>query len=207
MSVHRCVYCRKEFEVLYPDMWAYRQGMTTYFCSWKCLRADEKRGERKMSGAVRKITPEMEKKAAQIAIDGGDPRPYLRDECGSKNPVALWGHIRQKLRDQDPETFAKLPGSLKRKAAPEKAEDAPAEEAKDTPAAEAEKDTGAAAAEDEYTTSAVRHTMLGEFYYDEKHGCMDWRAPDGAEASMAPGAWRKLAREIPVILKRLGVRA
>ena len=135
MSIHRCVFCREEFEVLYPDLWDYRlPGSNSFFCSWRCLRADEKRGERKMSGAVRKITPEMEKKAAQIAIDGGDPRPYLRDECGSKNPVALWGHIRQKLRDQDPETFARLPGSLKRKAAPEKAEDAPAEEEKSEPA-------------------------------------------------------------------------
>ena len=37
-----CSECGKEFDVLYPDLWRYRTG-TRWFCSWHCLRADERK--------------------------------------------------------------------------------------------------------------------------------------------------------------------
>ena len=43
-----CNWCKKEFTVLYPDLWAYRVGKK-WFCTWKCLRADEKKGEDEMA--------------------------------------------------------------------------------------------------------------------------------------------------------------
>lgn len=55
-----------------------------------------------------KVTPEQKKKAVQIAIDGGDPYEFLR-ECGSLNPAKIWGLIRAHMKEEDPETFAKIP--------------------------------------------------------------------------------------------------
>ena len=60
---------------------------------------------------ISKITPDMRKKAAEIAISGGSPLEYLK-KCGSKNPSASWQYIRQTLEKNDPETFAKLPDRL-----------------------------------------------------------------------------------------------
>lgn len=211
MSIHRCVFCREEFEVLYPELWAYRlPGSNSFFCSWRCLRADEKRGrDKKMSGMKKMITPEMEKKAVQIAIDGGDPRPYLRDECGSRNPVAMWGHIRAKVRDQDPETFLKLPGSLKSARTEAKAEPkAEPKEAKSEPADAGKlpkitKPVSYAGLE----VSAVRDPNLGEFYRDHDHNCVDWRTGMGEEVRLSVEGWKIMAERLAKILQVLGVSA
>ena len=53
--------------------------------------------------------------------------------------------------------------------------------------------------------SAVRHQDLGEFYYDKKYNCIDWRAPDGAETSLGPVWWKQLLKDLPNIMKLLGV--
>ena len=52
-----CRICGKRFDVLYPDIWAYRRGNTQqwkYFCSWGCLRKYDKEGEKGSMGRPRK---------------------------------------------------------------------------------------------------------------------------------------------------------
>lgn len=39
-----CAECGKEICMLYPHLWAYKNGKKN-FCSWHCLRADEAKGE------------------------------------------------------------------------------------------------------------------------------------------------------------------
>lgn len=51
-----CSWCGKEFTVLYPDLWAYKVGKK-WFCTWKCLRADEKKGEDEMPRMKKDGTP------------------------------------------------------------------------------------------------------------------------------------------------------
>ena len=51
-----CRCCGKEFTVLYPDLWAYKVGKK-WFCTWKCLRADEKKGEDEMPRMKKDGTP------------------------------------------------------------------------------------------------------------------------------------------------------
>ena len=60
-----------------------------------------------------KVTLEQKKHAVDLAISGEDPRPYLR-ECGSRNADLMWGKIREKLKEADPETFAQLPDKIPR---------------------------------------------------------------------------------------------
>ena len=52
----KCSWCGKEFTVLYPDLWAYKVGKK-WFCTWKCLRADEKKGEDEMPRMKKDGTP------------------------------------------------------------------------------------------------------------------------------------------------------
>ena len=52
--IHRCAECGKEFDVLYPDLWRYRRW-NRYMCSWKCLRAfDRKEGSGDMYTKLKK---------------------------------------------------------------------------------------------------------------------------------------------------------
>lgn len=60
-----------------------------------------------------KVTLEQKKHAVELAINGEDPRPYLK-ECGSRNADLMWGKIREKLKEADPETFAQLPDKIPR---------------------------------------------------------------------------------------------
>lgn len=75
----------------------------------------EKRKEKGMENIKKsriKMTPEVKMKAVQIAIDGGDPRPYLGNEIGMADPQSCWWKIREELRTMDPDTYDKLPPRL-----------------------------------------------------------------------------------------------
>ena len=115
--INKCPICKKEFDVLCPNLWAYKTEKGRYYCSWKCLRASEKKGETKQLGARRLLTDEQKNHAVWLAISGEDPRPYLT-ECGSKNPQVTWSMIRTALKETDPETFAKLPRVIGHKKRP-----------------------------------------------------------------------------------------
>lgn len=109
-----CAQCKKHVAVLHKDIWAYKKRLAgktmRYFCSWKCLREDEKKGTVNMA---RKLTLEQKKKAVQISIDGGDPIEFLR-ECGCDAPDKTWWYIKNKLKDSNPELYAKIPDGRKR---------------------------------------------------------------------------------------------
>ena len=106
----KCPECGKAFTALYPHLWAYRRDKV-YFCSWKCLRADEKRKE----GNNMRLTLENKKKAIEIAIAGGDPLNYLKG-LGCANPAGVWYSIKQKLKQANPEKAAQLPDMRKKSA-------------------------------------------------------------------------------------------
>ena len=51
---------------------------------------------------------EKNRKAVEIALAGGNPLDYLREQ-GSKRPDGQWYSIKQQLKIKEPETYAKLP--------------------------------------------------------------------------------------------------
>ena len=57
----------------------------------------------------------------------------------------------------------------------------------------------------DFTVSAIRHPQLGEFYYDQKFGMVDWRTPEGEEISMSPKNWKELYLLIPDVMGILRV--
>ena len=115
--INKCPVCKKQFDVLWPHMWAYKAEKGRYYCSWKCLRASERKGEEKHMGAKRLLTEEQESHAISLAINRQDPRPYLA-ECGFKDPQQAWNRIRNNVKSSDPDTFAKLPKVIGHKRRP-----------------------------------------------------------------------------------------
>ena len=168
------------------------------------------------------FTKEQKAKAVQIAMDGGDPKAFLK-ECGSKNPENLWYYIKNVLKKNDPETYQKL-----MKPAAQKQIETPEGEFAKTPTVKVdgqirietpeagkievvEKPIGGLCpppeTEDDrlFHTAAVRSKKLGTFYYDDKHGTIDWRHPYGEEISLFPEDYRLLRDSIDMILHTLGV--
>ena len=98
-----CPVCKKEFEILHPQMWRYKIN-SEYVCSWGCLRKGETKG---VETVKREIPQEAKLEAVRIAIEGGDPIEYLGKY--SVNPAGMWTYIRSVVKKTDPETFAKIP--------------------------------------------------------------------------------------------------
>jgi len=104
--VTKCPVCKKRTVVLYPDLWAYkRKGI--YYCTWHCLRVQERKEDEKMAGK-QAISEEQRMHAVQLAINGENPFPYLA-ECGSTNPKMYWGWMKGEIKKKDPELYAKIP--------------------------------------------------------------------------------------------------
>lgn len=117
MGMNTCPMCGKQKVIMWPQFWPYRRG-ETYYCSEDCMIVDQTKDmklihmiaymrAKKGSKMIKKITDEQKARAVQIAIEGGNPLPYLKS-CGSKNPSASWAYIKNCLEKKDPETFAKL---------------------------------------------------------------------------------------------------
>ena len=207
-----CPECGKRFFVLYPHLWAYKrrnckQSSYYYYCSWKCLRAaDEKKGEIKLGHTL--ITESQKRQAVQIAIDGGDPRQFLK-ECGSKNPDAMWDVIRQWIKGKDPEMAGKLPKIIGHKS----------RKTVETPEGEItmpipQLTISAETPEAPKITKPLMHSGktaigwrgdFGEYIYDRKHGYIDFESNDGDELSMKVESWKAFIVEFQDIAKLMGV--
>ena len=125
-----CPVCGKMKCAYWPEHWVYRRG-EDFLCSEDCQIVYDTQKQRKMSGWIndyfkkkkgkdgkaimgkgkRKVTLEQKKKAVQIAIDGGDPREYLR-QCGSENPDSLWWYVKKVIKEENTALYKKIPEKL-----------------------------------------------------------------------------------------------
>lgn len=127
-STRKCAQCGKLMTILWPHQWAYKRGnpgKIKYYCSWSCLRASETKQEKEclimpIYGRG-KCGPEQEKEAIRLALTGGDPLRYI-ESLGITYAANKWSEIKAKVKDSDPETYAKLPARLPRKDARKKPE-------------------------------------------------------------------------------------
>lgn len=208
---NKCPVCGKKFFVLYPHLWTYKRD-GKYICSYGCMRTYDK-GEISMSRTI--VSEEQKKRAIEIALEGGDYKGYL-EECGSKNPSAHWYLIKKQLMKNDPETYeklAKMTGSVLPQVETPEGEFAPAKiGGLCPPPGEVKKLTTATVmteAEVQFlertTVTAIRVEGLGEFYYNRKYNCIDWRTVAGEEVSLGPAWWIQLTEDLPMVMKKLGV--
>lgn len=225
-SEKKCPVCGKKFDVPWPHQWAFKRRKPNssnyyFYCSWKCIRELEKKGEDKHMGAKKILTEAQENTAIAMAIKGEDPRPYL-EECGMKDGQSAWSHIRVKLRDNNPELFEKLPKVLgHKKRGPKNAETAEAEPAQDFQEAtdeflkECEEITLKVKADrpkitrpvscDGFEFGAAKSTETGFRYeYSAEYDLFSVKAK-GDELTMSLENMRALIRELPKAAAVLGV--
>jgi hypothetical protein len=91
LMVAHCSQCGKDFEILYPDLWRYKTWNKT-FCSWHCLRADERKEDNEMARLKKDGTPakkpgprksiaEAEQEVAALMLQGGVNYQLMVDEA------------------------------------------------------------------------------------------------------------------------------
>ena len=171
-----CHQCGKEFDVLYPDLWAYKRW-NKWFCSWHCLRADEKGEESTMARLKKDGTPAKR------------PGPRKRTvETPEVGPVQCIAHVSPMDRDI------------------EEAEQAVADLLLQVGVNYQVKVIEDQKQDNEWSYPAIRHKAFGEWYFDRDHNRIDWRTPEGDEVSFTPDGWKRLMAEIlPRVMKDLGV--
>jgi hypothetical protein len=230
--IKNCPICGKLTCIHWPQFWPYVRG-TAYYCSWTCMdvslcrdmnlikAADMRKRSKKNMKTI--VTKEQKQKAVSMAIDGRDPLEYLR-EIGSKSPDKMWYQIKASVKESDPELYAKIPDLRKIEKKPEEVPVVKVDgalrietpEAKQIQVAEVPevkvegpvhvKMPDAPIMLDEFQVTAIRSDKYGEFYYDKKYNCIDWRNEGGDEISLTPGGWADLAEDLPKILRALGVK-
>lgn len=224
-EVRRCRNCGRQFGMLHPTRWAYKRpkgARYEYFCSWGCLRADEKKDERKEEKEVktqdktqrtRMNTKDMEK-AVEMLKNGDKALDQFLKNHGITNIYKWKYNIRTRHGIQKPEEPAvelvydpTIAEEYRREQAQKEANERVKAEAikkiKDIPqikVPEHEQDKRYL-----WTTTAIRNEYLGVFYYDRKYNTVDWRHPAGEEISLPPADWNLLANALPEIMRTLGV--
>lgn len=182
-------------------------------------KKEEKRGVNNMA-----LTNEQRLKAAQIAIDGGDPRPYL-EECGIMNTTGTWWTVKEWVRKNHPEMAEKIPDKLKPadeylKVRPDKG--LPKEKTTtvkidgalkiETP--EGNKVEVVETPEKPKITKPLMHSGkkviglqgdFGTYFFKEKFGIIDFDGNDSEEVSYTIDEWRNWMKEIRVVFQLMGV--
>lgn len=203
-----CPVCGKMYDVLWPNMWSYKRN-NRYLCSWKCLREYDRK-EAEPVEAMKRDRSRLTDEIINEIEAGRNPIEFLKG-LGYGNPSQAYSDIRKKMKKQMPEKFAKLPEDLRawnrqhgntplpKKQKPERIE---------TP----EENAGLIIPKQkpktpviEYRTTAVKIDSVGEFYHDEKYGCIDWRTPGGDEISLPVADWISLPEMLKFVFKALGV--
>ena len=176
-------------------------------------RKDHEITEGKGSEEMGKITLEQRKKAVDIALKGESPIPFLK-KCGAKNPTASWVYIKKVLKEAKPEIYAQL---MALKEQPEEntiptADGIPFEKAAEI---SVEKTAGNAvnyaeviALEEKEGTDELTYqvtglrTSCGEYSINGKE--LFFTIPDDQEIGLPIELWKRIAKELPGVLKVLG---
>lgn len=203
LEMRECGTCGKRFPVLYPHLWRFKRpqgAKKVYFCSYGCVRKFDQKGVEKVE------LSEKARKALEIAVAGGDPIGFLKEE-GSKNPSAAWHSIKMQAKEKDPETFAKLPEKrMRKKKETEPKAEQPAPKISTEVILNAEGLTVRPVArnpEDIFEKLTIRSAASGMTYKRAEGGMT--MILDGKGVFLNRETWTKLAEEIPKALRTLGV--
>ena len=178
--IYKCATCGKEFDALWPDLYRYKRG-GTFLCSWSCLRKyDGEKGSDLMARTKKDGTPARKP----------GPKPKAKVELVYDESIAEEYRREQEEKNKAPmETFTISSQELTMATPPD-----PVTEIWTIGA-------------DGYKATAIKKDGVGEFYYDRKHGTIDWENEYGEEISLLPADWMRLAEEIPKVMKILGADA
>ena len=202
LDMKLCPVCGKKFPILYPQIWVYKKQTTwnryKYFCSWTCLRADEKKGaENNMARMKKDGTPAKKPGPKKTVIEKDIDKIYEAE---------------QEAQDAPPETMGEAMGAIMDTA--NKFMDFCDEV---TGAKQETRYTFAPDGEhlqkiteplryDGFTVSAIRKDF-GRYSRDtfNKTEYLDYESNDGEEISMPVEAWRSFLKELYSAARVLGV--
>jgi len=181
-----CPVCGKLTCIHWPEHWVYKRGQT-YYCSAMCMDVDivrdvnilkQVREDRRKRKEAKKMYNKLKKDGTPAKKSGPKPKKVEVPEPVSGGE---WEKVEtpETNKVEIVETPERQIGGL-------------------CPPPEVEDDRL-------FHTAAVRSKKLGTFYYDDKHGTIDWRHPYGEEISLFPEDYRLLRDSIDMILHVLGV--
>ena len=156
-----------------------------------------------MNPNQKQFTAEQKAECVRIAIEGGDPKPYIKS-LGFKNPPGAWHNVKEWYRRNDPEMFRKIPDRVGRVVG----RDLQLEAGGNYQLSVAE------TPEQPKIDKPLMHSGkkaigwegdFGVYIYDRKQGYIDYESNDGEEMSMPVDAWREWLKEIHEVAQLMGV--
>ena len=201
-DMRTCAVCRKQFSVLYPDLWRFKKMSGRgwrYYCSWGHMRKEER--EIQMEKYERQ---QAKKKAA------GRPKKTVTEETFENNNKILT--VKKIQTEPEPESVAEEKQPETAQEQPETAEQVELvydpsireEYQREQAAKKAEKITEPVCY-DGMEIRAVYCPGLGEFHYDKEYDSLEWTTLTGDGADLPPVFWKDLIRELPRIGRVLGI--
>ena len=148
---------------------------------------------------MEKFTKEQRAEAIRIALEGGNPKEYLRS-IGSTSPDNLWYYMKGQLRKNDPETYEQLAKVTGAKKPAEKAPVLKVDGALQIQTMAPEKVT--VQPDDGFRICGVRG-QLGSWHFEGK--VMDYSGINGDELYMPVEDWKLFLKELRKAAAMLGV--
>ena len=113
----RCKHCGKPITVLYPSRWGYKvrnkKGGWTYYCTWKCLRADERKepkpeqAEEPEEKDGRNNRLEVLEELLEAVMGGKDAYDFL-EQLGYTDPKDTLRRLRITAKKEAPKLYTKM---------------------------------------------------------------------------------------------------
>ena len=113
----RCKHCGKPITVLYPSRWGYKvrnkKGGWNYFCTWKCLRADERKkpkpeqAEEPEEKDGRNNRLEVLEELLEAVKGGKDAYDFL-EQLGYTDPKDTLRRLRITAKKEAPKLYTKM---------------------------------------------------------------------------------------------------
>ena len=113
----RCKHCGKPITVLYPSRWGYKvrnkKGGWNYYCTWKCLRADERKepkpeqAEEPEEKDGRNNRLEVLEELLEAVMGGKDAYDFL-EQLGYTDPKDTLRRLRITAKKEAPKLYTKM---------------------------------------------------------------------------------------------------
>lgn len=113
----RCKHCGKPITVLYPSRWGYKvrnkKGGWNYYCTWKCLRADERK-EQKPEQAEEPEEKDGRNNRLEVleelleAVKGGKDAYDFLEQLGYTDPKDTLRRLRITAKKEAPKLYTKM---------------------------------------------------------------------------------------------------
>ena len=187
-DIRKCAVCKKEFSVLYPDLWRYKKMIDRgwrYYCSWGHMRKEER-------------DKQMEKQQAKKKTAGAQKKTVSEKTFESKSGTVTVKQIREAVKDAAEEKQPEEEESVALVYDPSIREEYQREQ-------NAKMKITEPLCYDGMEVRSVYVPGLGEFHYDKEYNSLDWTTLAGDGVDLPPVFWKDLIRELPKVGRVLGI--